>query len=107
MPRVREIDRVHRARQNAVLDVDHQVVMRRHEAVLQTGPTRPLDGSREVTEELELVDVIAIEARHRPDAVRIDVERSCSDVSWFRWHGATLADVSIRDRPDFVTALCG
>jgi len=67
VPRVRQIDRVHRARQNAVLDVDHQVVMRRHEAVLQTCPTRLLDGSREVAEELEPVDVIAIEARHCPD----------------------------------------
>ena len=64
-------------------------------------------GSREVAEELEPVDVIVIKARHRPDTVRIDVEGSGSDVPWFRWHGATLADLRVLDRPDFVTALRG
>ena len=82
---------MHRHGENAVPNLDDQVVMRPHQAVLHARPAWTTGRSRKVTEQLEPVDVVPVEAWRDPDTVGVDVEDAGSDVTRLVRHAVMLA----------------
>src|SRR5262249_26338376 len=100
--RVWPVQGPHRRRQSVVRDVHDQVVMARHQHEAHAPETgSPADGGEE-TEEFEPVNVIPVEVRDSPDAVRVDVEDPFAGVPRRTCHSPKMARGRLRDRQDFV-----
>jgi hypothetical protein len=56
-----------------------------------------------VTKDLESIDVVAVEMRDSPDAVRPDVKDPGLEVAWLRRHAVIVGATASRARVDFVT----
>jgi hypothetical protein len=76
-----EVQAAHASRQRTVLNADNQVIVRLHEAIRDTVPASAPRRLRETPEELEPVDIVSIESRGGPHAMRVDVEKAGGSVS--------------------------
>jgi hypothetical protein len=71
-----EVQGVHADREGAFVDVQHQVVMGRHQTEREARPMRPLHGACELTEERRPVDVVAEKRRGCPHRMHVDVKEA-------------------------------